>query len=968
MKTERCDNDARYPLTCGVNGASLPARGPSRFTSARSYLRRRCAQLLAVLAACLIVLSCFAPSIHPAPQTSWSEWLNQSFEDFAKGTLGAGGANLYISAKGRLQWINHWDLNQDGYVDLFFGQTHDTNYAEPVWVYYQGEISPVSLPSLGGYRLAVADLNRDRRPDLVVGNSDNNISSKNYSFVYWGSASGFQRERRLQLWSEGVSGIAVADLNSDGFPDLVFANNAGGSSFIYWGGPEGLSDSDRTDLPTYQATGVAVADLNRDGQPDIVFANGSEQGGGSFVYWGDRQQFAKLQRTVLPTQGAMDVAASDLDGDEFPEVVFAEWRGADGRAGIYWGGADGYSAVRRHSVPAPGIYGVTVADVNADAYPELVLPCGISGEHSYGLREYRRNAGEVGRPPSLLYWGSKNGYSKERRTELPSQAATSASIADYNGDGRPDVVITQLQDGEQFETDSLLFFGRDGGFDVTRPVRFRTRGATDSVMADLNGDGKLDLAFANKISGNAKGTIPSYVYWGGREGYSGMNRLELPSSGSNEAKFADFNDDGWVDVFVCNQDHDDRTLNTGSSIFWGGPKGISVSDRTRIDDYSCFGASVADLDKDGRLDIVISTWDEANDSVFVYWGSQGYSRENRTTLPQRDGRQTLIADLNNDGYLDIAAASYLGSDGKIFWGGPRGYSGERFQSLPGLGTVGIETADLNSDGFPDVVLCNFGAPGSEAAAPSYIYWGTAAGFSEKRRTELPTMLAHDASIADINGDGYLDIVFSNYRSRQSRMAPAFIYWGGSNGFDGRHRSLLPARGAAGLQVADLNRDGILDFVFANHVSDQGDHRTNSMILWGSPGRYQGAGKVTWLPTLGPHNMLSVDVGNRLTRQLEEEYISSSHRAHSSVNEVQLAWEGEAPRGARLLFQIRSAATQQALDTAPWQGPAGKQSYFESPGQTLRLSGGHSWLQYRVVLTSPDGASNPVLDKVTLRYR
>ena len=51
-------------------------------------------------------------------------WQEHTFQDFIDGHFGDGGANTYVSAEGRIQLINKWDLNQDGYLDLVFSNTH----------------------------------------------------------------------------------------------------------------------------------------------------------------------------------------------------------------------------------------------------------------------------------------------------------------------------------------------------------------------------------------------------------------------------------------------------------------------------------------------------------------------------------------------------------------------------------------------------------------------------------------------------------------------------------------------------------------------------------------------------------------------------------------------------------------------------------------------------------------------------
>ena len=77
--------------------------------------------------------------------------------------------------------------------------------------------------------------------------------------------------------------MAIADLNSDGRPEIIFPNYRSGpfheiNSYIYWGQSGGTygtqyGTSWRTDLPTRGAQAVTVADLDVDGRPEVIFAN-----------------------------------------------------------------------------------------------------------------------------------------------------------------------------------------------------------------------------------------------------------------------------------------------------------------------------------------------------------------------------------------------------------------------------------------------------------------------------------------------------------------------------------------------------------------------------------------------------------------------------------------------------------------------------------------------------------------------
>ena len=104
---------------------------------------------------------------------------------------------------GASRLINELDLNQDGLIDLVLpGATTTTSIWKP-WIYWGrddlGADGRTALPGEGGQDVAIADLNRDGHPDLVVAKGYNGTRTENRSAVYWGSESGFDAERRTDL-------------------------------------------------------------------------------------------------------------------------------------------------------------------------------------------------------------------------------------------------------------------------------------------------------------------------------------------------------------------------------------------------------------------------------------------------------------------------------------------------------------------------------------------------------------------------------------------------------------------------------------------------------------------------------------------------------------------------------------------------------------------------------------------------
>lgn len=138
-----------------------------------------------------------------------------------------------------------------------------------------------------------------------------------YSFIYWGASGGYSSASYTALSAPGARDVAIADLDHDGWDDLVFADYASGStyatdSYIYWNGSAGgFSSADRTALGTVGATHVAVVDFDLDGWEDLVFTNqysGSTWDLDSYVYYSTAGVFSAALRDELPAHGPVGPA------------------------------------------------------------------------------------------------------------------------------------------------------------------------------------------------------------------------------------------------------------------------------------------------------------------------------------------------------------------------------------------------------------------------------------------------------------------------------------------------------------------------------------------------------------------------------------------------------------------------------------------------------------------------------------
>src|SRR5262249_32271050 len=155
----------------------------------------------------------------------------------------------------------------------------------------------------------------------------------------------------------------------------------------------------------------------------------------------------------------------------------------------------------------------------------------------------------------------------------------------------------------------------------------------------------------------------------------------------------------------------------------------------------------------------------------------------------------------------------------IFWGNPQHhYSASSMTRLPTISADESTAADLNDDGYPDLVISN-----PTEGAPLYIYWGGPQGYTPERRAEIPIPDAYGTSAADLNGDGCLDLLVSVGPRGAAGMGLAAqgllanhgyaaILWGGAQGYsiERRQNLAISCRFPFSNVVADLNKDGYID--------------------------------------------------------------------------------------------------------------------------------------------------------------
>lgn len=909
-----------------------------------------------------------------------STWTESSFEDFNDGTFPDARSNLYVSAKGRLQIISRWDLNHDGFVDLVVPSGHTHTEKENTYIYlnHKGNIDArtrIDLPGGGSSAGFIADLNRDGLNDLVVANRSDSHVFRVSSWVYWGGRSGFSGRNRAELPAFSAKDIVSGDYNGDGWQDLAIAcqwKNHDPSaitsqevSLIYWNSPEGFNPERRLELPLDGESGLSLltADLDGDGRDDLMV----QTSGKIHLFKSSEAAFdTGVAATHLALPGSVMVLG-DFNGDGNDDLATAN--GEIIQVITSKGGRFDPDQSETLNVSAPR--DLCAADVDNDGDDDLIVA------------NYSTPGGATW-TDSLVFISHDGGFGKDDPVRLPTLGATSVSARDLNDDGYPELVFSNANVTNQRSLFSYVYWNEKGTFRFGNHTQLPTAGTLSNAIGDVNNDGEPDVVFFNDEGGFRDGASQTDIYWGdGTKNFSPDRSISFPTHQIFGIGNADLDDDGYVDLlltrenFINGVDHEQ----TGITIKWGGEKGFKTTSEITVGS-SYGGVRIADINKDGYLDILsggidMDPADPSRVGFPIHWGSaDGFLRKNRSVVPStRDKtRGPLLADLDQDGWLDVAAQEVDGTI-TIWSGSAKGYGSDRRQVIdlerPDL-LMYIQAADLNRDGWLDLLLPQRGSPdGTEGT--SLIYFGSPKGFSNDRRDQIPSYVGYQNSIADLDRDGWLDIVLMAYGGEVSGNRPSLIYWGGELGFMDRPRSELPTYGSSGSLTLDFDGDGWLDIFITNHRQSGSTlepfphrHNTVSMLYWGGPQGFAPERRLD-IPARGPSGLNLRDPGNIYDRSHYEYYQSNAQRIPPGEKPVAIDWTAETPFDTSVRFQIRAAATESKLEDTAWVGGAGPGSWWTAPGIIDLKNDKASWIQYRVRLMSPNSAGSPILSRVALYF-
>lgn len=483
----------------------------------------------------------------------------------------------------------------------------------------------------------------------------------------------------------------------------------------------------------------------------------------------------------------------DLNGDGRLDTIV----GSGPNVVVLLGRGDGTFEPPRFFPAGVSPSSMVAADVNGDGKVDLIL-----GGSNQVRMSVLLGHGDGSFDPPLSFAG------RSPETMTGGEPATvDLAVGDLNGDGKPDLAITTYSGTRIYVCNGDGTFQFAGSYGAPQPLR-------NVVLADLDGDGKLDMIVGgggvNVFKGNGDATFQTNVNYPG-SGY--VNVLAA----------VDLNGDGKVDVVVGSQQF------SGVSVFLNLGNGTLGGATTYDAEWVPSAILPKDVDGDGKPDVVVAG--EYGFSILLGNGD-GTLQPARSCIAGTRPRGVAAGDFDGDGRQDLAVTSASGTSIVLGEGGAarsarRGaIRRTRAMSRPAISTAtaaptsswpargslpswGIQTERF--DGRP-----RFKPARPSTRSPSRISAATGGwtvlstdtrlgnGDGSFQSTPLVTNGANGVAVGDFNGDGRADMALGLNASIGVRL-------GNGNGTFGPLQP-YPTDSGASLATADLNGDGRTDIV------------------------------------------------------------------------------------------------------------------------------------------------------------
>jgi len=387
------------------------------------------------------------------------------------------------------------------------------------------------------------------------------------------------------------------------------------------------------------------------------------------------------ERTLSAGRSPSDVVVTDINGDGSQDLAVADLgdaaAGDAGGVSTLIGVGDGTFQAATHFPTGEHPIALAAGDLNLDGHKDLVVV-------SRGNDEQDGVAGV-----EVLLGAGDGSFRKPVPAVLDTEAfgGDVLAISDFNGDGKADVAVAGNGDPVTGESGSIVLLAGNGDGRLQAPHRLSAGEKPVAIgAADLNGDGKLDLAITERWS--TSGTQPTNVTILLGDGTGAIEPTPAPRTAHQPTSMTmgDLNSDGLTDLIII---------------------GVGI---TRGISFSAFRSGV---------DVLLADQDQwARQSQDIQAMLAHSSPTPRFPPPPHSVR---VGDFNGDAYLDIAlitgaSVTLVPGNGDGTFGGEKLFPTTlervlegRLMFVAGSGPTAMEIGDFDGNGKPDLVVANAGS-------------------------------------------------------------------------------------------------------------------------------------------------------------------------------------------------------------------------------------------------------------------
>lgn len=769
------------------------------------------------------------------------------------------------------QGITAGDCNDDGIPDLLVSDQGSDDVTILRNIGSGGFAFLTSVAITAAPRAAVCgDFNKDNLTDIAA------VSRSNGTLTIFKKkdTGGYTSLVTVPVGSQ-PNALAAKDLNEDGNLDVVVVNSKSNTLTVLLGnGTGGFPLVNTIGLPASATlpVGIAVDDFNFDGHLDLAVAARGNGAPVVLIYLGHEDPVSHkadgtftLSPIVVPSPpDPRAIASADLDGDNRPDIGILS---TDSTVTIYQAtNTNGFQKLDTFNV-RPNATGLSFADLDGNTFKDLALTFSDTNSvqvlfatgpaqfpsadgtasnivvNPLGKAAARSSLTDEGLPiTDLLSTNATTGALESIGMADPGTVAISpllalqappqdVLLADMNGDTIPDAVV--VGSGKKGLELSILPGNATGGYDpapsdaatcgdgVAEGTELCDDGNLKSgdgcsklcapelgrhiyslAAADVNGDGKQDLV---AVAGMGDLIV---LLGDGAGRFTSVQKLQRVRSKTG-ALVGDFNGDGFPDIVVMPRSHSVKGLslleNDGTGLFTTTTIPISNKLGTQM--------LAADLDRNGFLDIAISTVDKAPGIAVLLNDGTGTMTNVGTVAAPKGINKLAAADFDEDGWLDLLATfSGTKQSALMFHGETTGAFAAGQTAIDGKAAPNATIVDINNDLHQDLVVCT---PGDVTTCEPH--YGDGAGKFNGTPPTTGNFIGRQlraVAVADLDGDNVPDFIGVSRADNR-----ALILFRAADGTLTARVELPTGVHPRSVAIGDINGDNKPDIVIANEGSN-----------------------------------------------------------------------------------------------------------------------------------------------------